>query len=134
VIVHLQAFEMLPEDLLVNLCIAVGYLAHAMSKSTGERHSCILKAFAFFSRYASLTVNKQEAAYNLGRAMQQLGLMNLAVEWYERALQMPAAPSRSPTAFESDLRHEAAHNLCLIYNASGAHALAARVMHLYCVV
>lgn len=129
-----QAFEMLPDDLLVNLCIAVGYLSHAMSKVTGERHSCVLKAFAFFSRYASATANKQEAAYNLGRAMQQLGLMHLAVEWYERVLSMPGAPPGSAAALASDLRHEAAHNLCLIYTSSGAHSLAARVMHLYCVV
>lgn len=129
-----QAFEMLPDDLLVNLCIAVAYMAHAMSKSTGERHSCIIKSFAFFSRYASVTTNKQEAAYNLGRAMQQLGFKNLAVQWYERVLHMTEAPVGCALESNCDLRHEAAHNLCLIYNASGAHTLAARVMHLYCVI
>ncbi len=39
--------------------------------------------------YAALRRNPQEAAYNLGRAAHQMGLLHLAVPLYERALAEP---------------------------------------------
>ena len=74
--------------------------------------------------YASVRRNEQEAAYNLGRAAHQLGLLHVAAPFYERALAV-----RSPDgAREHCVAREAAHNLALLYRATGARALARTVM------
>lgn len=124
-----QAHSMVPEDSVVNLCIAAAYLQHACSRSVGDRNACILKALAFFCRHACFSANRHEAAYNMGRAMHHLELNHLAVEWYERALVLGAGlPDGERLSFE------AGHNLALIYEQSGAAALAHRVRRLHCSV
>lgn len=121
---------MLPEEPVVNLCIAVAYLALAVSRAVGDRHSCILKAFAFFCRSAALGSNKQEAAYNVARALHGLELNHLAVEWYERALLLGHEGQETG----QNLAFEAAHNLALIYESSGAVELAMQLRRVYCSV
>lgn len=60
----------------------------------------------------------QEFLYNMGRATHQLGLVHLAVNYYEQAL------ATSPPMNEANWRMEAAHNLVLIFKESGAEGLA----------
>lgn len=118
---------MVPDNPTVNLCIATAYLQHACSRSVGDRHSCILKAMAFFCRHAKHAGSRVEAAYNMGRALHHLELNSLAASWYERALVLGAGlPSHRSLAFE------AGHNLALIYEGSGAHVLARRARQLHC--
>jgi general transcription factor 3C polypeptide 3 (transcription factor C subunit 4) len=74
--------------------------------------------------YAARRGNAQEAAYNLGRAAHQLGLLHLAAPFYERAL--AAQPPEGNATL--DVRGEAAHNLAQLYGATGAHALAHEVV------
>jgi len=89
----------------------------------------------------------QEAAYNLGRAYQQLNLVHLAVPYYEHALRLATAQKRR-TATRSDrsgggagggascatartvgLEREAAYNLFLIYRAhKGSERLAREIL------
>ena len=120
---------MLPEDPVVNLCLAVGYLQHSCSRLVGDRNAGILKALAFFCRHACFAMNRQQAAYNMGRAMHHLELNHLALEWYEHALVLG-----SGIKGDESLNFEAGHNLALIYEQSGAHNLALRVRNLYCSV
>ena len=68
--------------------------------------------------------NEVETAYNLGRACHQLGLAYLAAEWYNRALDAPSSGH--------SVKREAAHNLSLIYRASGNDALARSVLRAHC--
>ena len=91
--------------------------------------------------YAARRQNAQEAAYNLGRAAHQLGLLHLAVPFYERALEAPppdpdAGSGQSPWRDGGALclRREAAHNLALLFRATGAPALARQVMRQHLVV
>ncbi len=94
--------------------------------------------------YAARRQNAQEAAFNLGRAAHQLGLLHLAVPFYERALETPppdpdAGPGQGPGRPWRDgsalcLRREAAHNLALLYRATGAPALARQVVRQHLVV
>ena len=66
-----------------------------------------------------------EVCFNVGRACHQLGLLHLAAEAYERALEarVGAAHAGGPL----DCRREAAHNYVLLLAASGAEVRAAEV-------
>ncbi len=86
--------------------------------------------------------NLHESSYNLGRAAHQLGLLHIAQHYYERALAAGEAlvqerrrqhggedeeedREAATAALEGrTLFREIAHNLALIYRASGANALA----------
>ena len=84
----------------------------------------------------------QEAAFNLGRAYQQLNLMHLAVPYYEHALQLATArdletvaesaaagASPSATARTVGLEREAAYNLFQIYRShKGSERLAREIL------
>ena len=74
--------------------------------------------------YAEQRCSEQEACYNFGRAAHQLGLLHVALPFYERAL----AAELRPESSSADLRREAAHNLVLIYRHTGATGLARQVM------
>lgn len=135
-----QAFKMVPENAVISLFIGVAYLTYALSRSPGDRHAAILKAFAFLTRYAARAGSPAEAAYNLGRAFHQLDLLQLATEWYNRCLALlgtareEEAADGGGDASAADVSFECAHNLALIYEGSGAAALAARVRATYCSV
>jgi general transcription factor 3C polypeptide 3 (transcription factor C subunit 4) len=122
-------YQLLPNDAAVLLCIGTAYLGHATSRQVGDRHAAVLKAFAFFQRYAERAPNRQEAAYNVARAAHQLALPHLAKAWYERALLLGGGYSG-----EAGVTFEAGHNLACIYEASGALELALRVRAAYCTV
>ncbi|ERM99764.1 hypothetical protein AMTR_s00099p00131860 [Amborella trichopoda] len=85
----------------------------------------------------------QESNYNIGRAFQHVGLVTLAVSYYEKVLEVyekdypsPKHPdgnfnrSENPKEGYSNLHKEAAHNLHLIYKRSGALDLARQVEQL----
>lgn len=135
----MQAFKMLPENALISLLIGAAYLNFSTTRSPGDRHAAILKAFAFLTRYAARAGSPPEAAYNLGRAFHQLDLLNLAAEWYNRSLTLSGATGapgaeRGDDADAGDVSFECAHNLALIYEGSGAVALAARLRAAFCSV
>ncbi|KAK9844168.1 hypothetical protein WJX81_006772 [Elliptochloris bilobata] len=121
------------------LCLGVAQLTVALSKKVPDRDRAVLTAFALLQEYSARRRNPQEAAYNLGRAAHQLGLLHLAVPFYERALDAPPpdpAPGSGSAADAATqaqaqalcLKREAAHNLALLYRATGAPALARQVM------
>eukprot|EP00191_Tetraselmis_sp_GSL018_P017842 CAMPEP_0177584482 /NCGR_PEP_ID=MMETSP0419_2-20121207/3923_1 /TAXON_ID=582737 /ORGANISM="Tetraselmis sp., Strain GSL018" /LENGTH=972 /DNA_ID=CAMNT_0019074031 /DNA_START=110 /DNA_END=3024 /DNA_ORIENTATION=- len=117
---YVHAFHQSPEEPLVSLSLGVALLKDAMSFRASHRHRSILQAFAFLCNYRRLRGNSQEAAYNIGRAMHDIGLLHLAVPFYEEALSLGASPSAGGCSGPSDLSREAAHNLALIYRGSGA--------------
>ncbi|KAK9830261.1 hypothetical protein WJX72_010654 [[Myrmecia] bisecta] len=85
-----HAYRLAPREPLTLLCIGVAYINQAMSKKVLDRDHAVLQAFAFLQEYAEYRLNPQEAAYNIGRAAHQLGLVHIAVPYYEKALSMPA--------------------------------------------
>jgi general transcription factor 3C polypeptide 3 (transcription factor C subunit 4) len=87
---------------------------------------------AHLQAYARRRGLPQEVAYNAGRAAHQLGLTALACQYYEAALAAP--PARGLERQRGDLSREAAHNLVLLYSASGASTLAREVMMRHLVV
>ncbi|KAL4427748.1 hypothetical protein ABPG75_001837 [Micractinium tetrahymenae] len=126
---YFHAYRVAPHEPLVLLCIAAALLNQAATKRVPNRHRAVLQAFAFLQEYGDARCNAQEAAYNLGRAAHQLGLLHIAAPFYERVLETgppPGAASAAGAAY--DLRREAAHNLALIYRRSGANPLARQLL------
>lgn len=83
----------------------------------------------------------QEALYNIARAYHHVGLVSLAVEYYEKVLaihldnyNIPELVKETQSARDYDLRREAAYNLHLIYQKSGAFDLARQVLKDHCTV
>ena len=110
---------------------------HYASRSGGTseklRHAWVIKAAALLQRAGKLsaeTGHAQEGLYNLARGFHQLGLAHLARPLYERCL--AATPPEGGDA--ANLRWETAHNLARMYRASGANALARRVLREHAVV
>jgi len=102
----------------------------------------------------------QEACYNVARAFHQIGLLYLAVQYYEKVLEMPSRKELDVKRYlrekqrklkdgiqevdeefeaymnqeedDTDLKSEAAYNLSLIYVASGSYGLSQQLLRKYC--
>ena len=140
---YMRAYKAMPEEPLINLLIAVGYLSHVTSRRCTDRHKTACRAFAFLFRYAKLRQWSEEVYYNLGRALHQLSLFSLAVPCYEHVLVVgnsatPATSSASSSSHagasppSTSLKREAAYNLSLIYRLSGANDMARQLLASYC--
>lgn len=83
--------------------------------------------------YAKHRQHEQEAMYNLGRAAHHLGLLHIAVQYYQKCLgnQDTLHASGQDSAPAVGLKREAAFNLSLIYRGTGADKLAAQVLKQY---
>jgi len=157
---YFRAYKALPNEPVINLCIGLAYLHQSLSRSVPHRQYCVMQAFCFLFQYYGIRNKNQEANYNLARAFHQLGLVHLALPFYERVLQSENSKKyeRTQTAnttFSStirdnysnqtndadieqepdyDLKREAAFNLSLIYRASGNDALARQILRDYVVI
>ncbi|KAI0730796.1 TPR-like protein [Earliella scabrosa] len=123
----LQAYDYAPDDPLVCLSLAIASVGRAMQRQSDNRHHLITQAMAFLTRYRELRDMTQdghdEVEYNFGRVFQQLGLHSLAIRHYQRVL--TAAEARTERDPEDvGLAREAAYNLSLIYETTGAAPLA----------
>ncbi|KAI9357693.1 hypothetical protein DFJ73DRAFT_820836 [Zopfochytrium polystomum] len=125
-----EAVKAAPNDPMLNLSIGLGYLHWAMQRRVDNRHLRVVQAFTFLFRYSELLGSNQEALYNIGRALHQLGLVHLAVGYYEQVLEK-SKEMEDPTV---DLKAEAAYNLALIHVASGSSAVAQRLLYEHIVV
>ena len=84
----------------------------------------LLQGCAFLHTYLKLRGPCQEAYYNLGRAMHQLGILAAAVHYYKKVLDIK--PPLECEGFSCE--KEAAFNLSLIYKNSGSMELARMVL------
>lgn len=93
----------------------------------------ILCSGALLQEYAQHRGNALESNYNLGRAAHHLGLVHIAVQYYQKCLDSTAGLP-SATVMEgalvqgATLKREAAFNLSLIYRGTGADDLARQVL------
>lgn len=161
VVYYARAFVQAPKDPMINLSLGLAYLHRAMQRQTDNRHLQIAQGFTFLFRYYKirggdnndgLCIYAQEAN-NIARAFHQLGLVHLAVPYYEKVLTLPsqlkcvrlaerATGSVDMDTLEddeleedaSDLSREAAYNLSMIYVTSGSKGLAQDVLMRYCTV
>lgn len=141
---YLAALRVCPDNALLCLCLAVQVLYVAMGRRILNRNEVMPHALAFLQRYqrnrlkGGLTQENQllrrmEAEYNVARAMHQLGLVDVACNFYDRVLKYDltcvegAKDTGGKEVFWGDLRREAAYNLLQIYRNSEAHELASKV-------
>ncbi|MBA0657123.1 hypothetical protein Goklo_009431 [Gossypium klotzschianum] len=144
---YLEAYKLLPENPLINLCVGTALINLTLGLRLQNKHQCIAQGLAFLYNNLRLCENSQEALYNIGRACHHVGLVTLAVSYYEKVLAMkekdhpiPKLPNENwDHAVENhkkdgycDLRREAAFNLHLIYRKCGAMDLARQVLKDHC--
>ncbi|KAL0053282.1 hypothetical protein WJX82_003692 [Trebouxia sp. C0006] len=132
-----HAFRLNPHQPLTLLCIALGYMQQAMTRKVDDRNRVVLQAFAFLQEYAQHREHEHESNYNLGRAAHHLGLVHIAVEYYQKCLDgsdsqsVQALHNGTEPTYEAGLKQEAAFNLSLIYRGTGADDLARQVLQKY---
>lgn len=114
-----RAFAQCPSDPLLLFSIGLAYLHRSMQRQSDNRHLQIMQAFSFLLRYYDVrkTNNNpghlQEAEFNLGRALHQLGLLHLALRHYEKVLEVQGVDVKY------DLTRSTVYNMQLIYVLSG---------------
>ncbi|GAX74553.1 hypothetical protein CEUSTIGMA_g2003.t1 [Chlamydomonas eustigma] len=175
---YFHAYRYWAQEPLLSLCIAIAYLNLATTKKVPDRNRAVLNGFAFMQEYIALRAGErhvlksdsgnaqqaivdhdsmgssrqQEAFYNMGRAAHQLGLSHVALQYYQKALEIivkdePSLAQQhtnrsnidSSSTFSSQdskmasdgslgskvcLKYETAHNLAMIYLNSGSTELA----------
>ncbi|KAJ2522586.1 transcription factor TFIIIC subunit tfc4 [Coemansia sp. RSA 1939] len=163
---HTLGLALVPEDASLALHLSVAYLVHSVRMDTPEtKQGSVLRGLVYLQRYAELRHMQamedaagrrrragdgksgggggpldvvQEIAYNFARAFHFLGLLDLAVTYYERVFELPT--SLSPAGAEAqaiatcDLRREAAYNLASIYTLSGLLLKARAVLKEHCTI
>ncbi|KAI3928584.1 hypothetical protein MKW98_024185 [Papaver atlanticum] len=142
---YLEAYKLMPDSSLINLCVGTALIHLALGFRLQNKHQCLAQGFAFLFSNLRLCESSQEALYNVGRACQHVGLVTLAVSYYENVLEMrqkdypiPKLPNEESSIQETkklgycDLRREAAYNLHLIYKKSGCLDLARQVLKDHC--
>ncbi|KAF8386920.1 tftc-3, partial [Pristionchus pacificus] len=127
------------------ICMLIGltFTHMACKKDLSSRHMLALRGLAFLRRYEQTRSVKQEVYYNLGRAFHQLSIFQLAVHFYEKTLE--EQPPKVATLLDDgsegvevaqryDMTRFAAHNLALLYQASGNVRLAMEVYDKYLII
>ncbi|KRX23605.1 General transcription factor 3C polypeptide 3 [Trichinella nelsoni] len=116
-----------PDIPLINLLEGLSLLHMGSRRLMLRAQDSSIQALAVLSRYKCLRGDCQEVYYNFGRAMQQLGIIHLAICYYRKVLQMEPEVKMTNNANEGeyflsnpfDLRPLAAFNLSVIYFQSG---------------
>lgn len=131
---YVQAFQAHPDNPLHSLCVGLTFLHISSQKYVAKRHALVVQAFSFLWRYLELRGECQESLYNLGRALNQMGLTHLAVHYYQKALTLLPPQLEGIAVDQVDLRREIAFNLALIYQSSGNMELARQLINTHCTV
>ncbi|KAJ3219205.1 transcription factor TFIIIC subunit tfc4 [Dinochytrium kinnereticum] len=84
-----RAYNLLPDEPIVNMSLGLAYLHYAMQRRTDKRQLRIVQGFTFLFRYFEIEKGSMEACYNLARAFHQIGVMDHAIEYYEKVLEGP---------------------------------------------
>ena len=152
-----------PEEPLPILCLAMHIcrMVTVMGTLVEDDGVCILQALACLHRYAELRKGKgeapstedgdstsastatvstipeavleQEILYNLGRGYHQVGLSELAMEYYNRALLVEDERGEELRNWHGGdgVTKETAHNICALLKKNGQTAMALNILNKY---
>lgn len=95
---YIRAAHLRPSDPLICFSVGVAYLRMVMQRRVADRNLCAVQALAFLWKYFELKGGwgSVEACFNLARAHHQLGLAQLATQFYQAALRLPPRRRRPP--------------------------------------
>ncbi|KAF2814874.1 TPR-like protein [Mytilinidion resinicola] len=91
---YFRAYTICPDDPVLNLCIGLCYVQHAMKRQSENRQFQVQQGMAFVFRYYELrtkddvAVLLQEAEFNMGRVWHLLGLNQLAMPCYRKCIEL----------------------------------------------
>ncbi|VDK80412.1 unnamed protein product [Litomosoides sigmodontis] len=141
---YLRVWKQVPDNPLVCMLIGLTFVHMSCKKDIFSRHMVALRGLAFMNRYQQLRGDNQETHYNIGRMFHQMNILPLAVYFYGKCLKIDipklvitdevTSEKCVVDAEEYNLRPMAAHNLALIYLASGNHYVARNLLERYCCV
>lgn len=163
IVFYMRSYAVAPLDPVNTLCLGLSFIQASVQRRCDNRHLMIMQGMLFILEYVKIMGRCQESEYNLALCFHILGLTHLAVPHYERVLCLPSKskahiekekPIEEVYTWpvddtydmgdddvdddveydETDLKHEAAYNLHLIYVTSGSTALAEIVMMKYCTI
>ncbi|XP_075740635.1 general transcription factor 3C polypeptide 3-like [Rhipicephalus microplus] len=121
------------QQLTLNQNCPGGRKSAGVQKSPRKFYWLATQGMTFLCRYLRARGSDcQEALFNVGRALHELGYPHMAVNMYQRALAAPPAVQEMPEVF--DLRREIAFNLSLLYQRGGNNELADWCINHYCVI
>lgn len=83
---YLRAYRLQPQDPFLCLLIGTAFLTLASGSRLSNRALCVLQGFTFLYKFDRLTDHSQVSSYNLARAYHQLGLLCLALGYYQKVL------------------------------------------------
>ncbi|KAL8797603.1 MAG: hypothetical protein Q9182_007190 [Xanthomendoza sp. 2 TL-2023] len=118
-----RAYALAPRNPTINLSLALAYVQHAVKRQSDNRHYLVTQGLTFLFRYHELrvksqvTLEQQEAEYNVGRTYHMLGLTHLAIPYYERCIALTANLRRAGPGQWEDFTIEAAFALRNIWAA-----------------
>uniref|UniRef100_A0A8R1TWZ5 Uncharacterized protein n=2 Tax=Onchocerca TaxID=6281 RepID=A0A8R1TWZ5_ONCVO len=141
---YLHVWKQVPDNPLICMLIGLTFVHMSCKKDIFSRHMIALRGLAFMNRYQQLRGDNQETYYNIGRMFHQMNMLPLAMYFYEKCLKADipkivitveaTGEERTVEAEEYNLRPMAAHNLSLVYLASGNHYVARNLLEKYCCV
>ena len=122
----LRALAVDAENPMIKLSLALGYIHWAFKRQAENRHQILMQGVAFLMEYydsrqtSGNCSQKQEAEYNVGRAYHMLGLVHLAIPYYERCLALSSeVDTKYGTQRTENFAKEAAFALQSHWAASG---------------
>ena len=122
----LRALALDPQNPMIKLSLALGYLHYALKRQADNRHHILMQGMSFLFDYydcrqSSISSSeRQEAEYNVAHAYHILGLTHLAIPYYERCLAMSADVQVEKLGSRAeDFAREAAFALQNFWAASG---------------
>ena len=127
---YLRALALDPENAIIKLFLALGYLHYALKRQADNRQQILIQGLAFLMDYYDIqihseqTAQMQEAEYNVAHAYHLLGLVHLAIPYYARCLALRVSPSSLSPHFGRGFADEAALNLQGIWAVNGEYELA----------
>ncbi len=123
---YLRALTLDPDNPMIKLSLALGYLHYALKRQADNRHHILTQGLTLLLEYyddrdrSSSVSERQEAEYNVAHAYHLLGLTHLAIPYYERCLDLSTVVQiGSPNCQGEDFAFEAAVNLQGLWAASG---------------
>lgn len=123
---YFRAYVVRPDDVLINLSIALAYIQYAMKRQSDNRQYHIIQGLAFLQQYAELrlrsgrALDRQEVEFNRARTWHLLGLTHMAVPAYEKVLELAEEVERERRdEKEEGYEVEAAYCLQQIYVLGG---------------